>query len=64
MINMNREDYRAKQKKYKEMAKASAKWFHISKLPATEVLGKPQYEQNSLIKGRTYRKPVSEDVVN
>ena len=61
---MSRDEYRAKQKKYKEMAKSSGKWLHISKLPVTEVLGKPKYEQNSLIKGRTYRKPVTEDVVN
>ena len=62
MKDMNREDYRAKQKQYKEMAKASAKWIHISKLPATEILGKPNYERPHLIKGRTYRKSVENDV--
>ena len=53
---MNREDYREKQKKYREMAKASAKWIHISTLPQTEIMGKKVVRRNPLLKGRTYRK--------
>lgn len=53
---MTREDYREKQKKYRELAKSSGSWLHISKLPMRELLGKPHYEQKGLIKGRTYKK--------
>ena len=58
---MNREDYREKQKKYREMAKSSAKWIHISVLPQTEILGNKVVKRNPLLKGRTYRKGKEDD---
>lgn len=51
---MNREDYRAQQKKYREMRKDSVRWLWISKLPDRVVNGK--VEKNPLNKGRTYVK--------
>ena len=52
-------DYKAEQKKYKEMRKNNIKWFWISKLPDREVLGKKEY--NPLNKGRTYVKAEHEN---
>lgn len=52
------ENYKEKQKKYKEMRKQSASWFWISKLPDRVVNGK--VEKNPLNKGRTYVKKEQE----
>ena len=49
------EDYKAKQKKYKEMYKTRMSFVWVSKLPQREVLGK-KVVTNPLQKGRTYRK--------
>ena len=54
IIDMNREDYRAKQKQYKEIQKNRGKWLWISKLPDRVINGK--VEKNPLNKGRTYVK--------
>lgn len=48
------ENYKDKQKKFKEMRKSSISWFWISKLPERQVNGK--IEKNPLNKGKTYRK--------
>lgn len=52
------EDYKEKQKKYREMRKNSVKWVWVSKLGDRVVNGK--VVKNPLNKGRTYVKPKGE----
>lgn len=51
---MNRDDYRAKQKHFRELNKARGSFFWISKLPDREILGKK--DKSIQNKGKTYRK--------
>lgn len=52
-------DYKAKQKKYREMYKNRARWVWISKLPDREILGKKV--KNPLNRGKTYIKKEHEN---
>lgn len=57
------ENYKDKQKKYKEMYKTRMSFVWVSKLPQREILGK-KVVTNPLQKGRTYRKSEVKDDSN
>ena len=55
-----KEDYKAKQKKYRDMYKNRGKMVWVSKLPDRDLFGKKI--KNPLNKGRTYVKKEQENV--
>jgi len=59
-VKEEKEDYKAKQKKYRDMYKNRGKMVWVSKLPDREILGKKV--KNPLNKGRTYVKKEQENV--